>query len=105
MRHYDEATCAIYRRRIDERRGPEGRARLDDLRRRLAAAAGPSSKDALLAEIGDLADRVMARPGARPRVARTRPADARGHDDVERRPRRQAEGLEPAAFAAIRAPC
>ncbi len=103
---YDEATRAIYRRRIDERRGPEGRARLDDLRRRLAAAAGPSSKDALLAEIGDLADRVMAHdPVPDPVSPDAPPPDARGHDETWNDVlRRQAEGLEPAAFAAIHAP-
>ncbi len=103
---YDEATRAIYRRRIDERRGPEGRARLEELRRRLAAAADPASKDALLAELGDLADRVMAYdPVPDPDSEGAPPPDARGHDETWHDVlRRQAEGLEPAAFAAIEVP-
>ncbi len=103
---YDEETRALYRRRIDERRGPEGRARLDDLRRRLAACRDPALADALLAEIGDLADRAMATdPVPDPASQEGPPPDARGHDETWNDVlRRQAEGLEPAAFAAIRVP-
>ncbi len=103
---YDEATRGLYRRRIDGRRGPEGQARLDDLRRRLAVAADPASKDALLAEIGDVVDRAMAfDPLPDPAAGDGPPPDARGHDETwDDVLRRQAEGIEPAAFAAIHVP-
>jgi len=103
---YDEASRALYRRRIDERHGREGRARLDDLRRRLAAARDPALQDALLTALGDLAERAMAfDPLPDPDASEAPPPDARGHDETWKDVlRRQTEGLEPAAFASIHVP-
>jgi len=92
------------RRRIDERRGPADLARRDDLRRRLAAAVDPASKDAVIAELNDRAMAYDPLPDPLPLDAP--PVDARGHDETWSDVlRRQAEGSNPPRSPRAAHPC
>jgi len=101
---YDAATRGEFQRAVEARTDDAMRARYAELRLRLAEARDPAERDALLARRGrvsaavyavDLLDEDDGGLGV----------DERGHvetwDDVLRL---QAQGAEPAAFAAIRAP-
>jgi pimeloyl-ACP methyl ester carboxylesterase len=101
---YDTASRAEYERRIEANLGIDGQARKQQLRTALEHAHDPAERDRLLGLLGALnadAQSVDVLPDAQPEVA----VDAAGHEqtwhDVLRR---QATGLEPASFDAIRAP-
>lgn len=106
---YDEASRARYRQRMADRLGDDG-ALLDALTRQLDEATEPGVQRALLAELGELAERAQSvdpipHPDATPHPDANLPMDAAGHvetwADVLRR---QASAKEPAAFAAIACP-
>jgi pimeloyl-ACP methyl ester carboxylesterase len=102
---YDAATRAEYQRALDARLGEAERAQIGELRRRLAEAGDSATRDSLLAELG----RVFARADSVDLIAAddadSLPADERGHGETWADVLRlQQQGIEPAAFAAIRAP-
>ena len=103
---YDAASRDLFRQRMDAARGDDGRRRYELLREELAAATDETARDRILAALGDLADAAMD-PDARsvPDDPDAPPVDARGHAETwADHLRLQAEGREPAAFAAYRGP-
>ncbi len=101
---YDEASRAAFRHTMDERLGQEGRARLDQLRRRLAGESDPEQCRDLFSRMGTLAGSAQA---WEPMVADENllGPDPRGYEETWRDALRlQREGTEPAAFARIRVP-
>lgn len=102
---YDEASRAEYERRIDANVGAAGRERRRELRAAMEKARDPAERDRLLALRGALnaeAQSVDLLPDA---PSDPLPADADGHEETWRDVlRRQAEGVEPQSFTAIRAP-
>jgi pimeloyl-ACP methyl ester carboxylesterase len=101
---YDEESRAAYERRMQERLGADGRARMDELRARLAAVSSPDEADTILAARGRLAGHAMDYDAITDDTDLP-PADANGHEETWADVLRlQAEGTEPAAFAAITAP-
>lgn len=103
---YSSASREVYRTRMDEAFGAEGRARAADLRSAIEACTSASERDALLAELGALASRAQAHdPLPDSAAPEPLPFDAVGHratwQDVLRL---QEEGVEPARFASITAP-
>ncbi|MBN2113403.1 MAG: alpha/beta hydrolase [Acidimicrobiia bacterium] len=102
---YDAAARSAYEAAVASRLGEEGRQRADHLRQALAAAATDAERDRLLGELGRLLDRAQAWDPLPEEQGEPLWVDARGHaetwDDVLRL---QAEGAEPAAFAAITCP-
>jgi pimeloyl-ACP methyl ester carboxylesterase len=101
---YDQATRSAYRRAMNERLGPEGKREYDDLRRRLHNST-PAEYRGLRTDFVQLVQRAQSvdpiaieEPVAR---TSTTASDDETWADVVRR---QDEGIEPAAFAAIRAP-
>ncbi len=102
---YDEASRAVYRRAVDARLGEEGRRQAARLRREMAAAASDEERDRLLADLGRLLGRAQAHDPLPEDDGGALPVDARGHDETWADALRlQAEGVEPAAFAAITCP-
>lgn len=100
---YDPEARALYQRNMATR---VDRPRKEALTRALEAEADPARRDALLAQLGALADAAMTVEALDlPPAAPGLPVDATGHrqtwDDVLRL---QAEGTEPARFATITAP-
>ena len=102
---YDAASREVYQRALGARLGEEERRRVDGMRRELAAASGGEEGDRLLAELGGLLGRAQAfdplpeEEGASSRV------DSRGHAETWADVLRlQADGIEPAAFAAVTCP-
>jgi pimeloyl-ACP methyl ester carboxylesterase len=103
---YDEASRAEYQRRFAANLGADGVVEMDRLRAQLAAASSDAERDAATAVRGERAELAQAYDLlAEPPDAPPTTVDARGHtetwDDVLRL---QADGAEPAAFAAITAP-
>lgn len=102
---YSQADRDEYRRRMNEGLGEAGRARLDELRRALKTATDPATRDGLLAEEGALATRAQSVELLDEADDEPAEPDARGYretwDDVLER---QANGVEPAAFATVRVP-
>ncbi|MBT8225322.1 MAG: alpha/beta hydrolase [Dactylosporangium sp.] len=101
---YDQASRSLYQRRLAQRLGRTGTARIDELSRRRTAATSEAERDRLLAELGQLADRAQhVDPLPEPDVGLR--FDGTGHGqtwaDVLHR---QASGQEPAAFRAITCP-
>ncbi len=93
---FDSASRAHYRATVDARIGPEAMARL-------AKTTGPDERLRLMEEIYPRADRFDPLPGDG--SADDGPVDARAHEETWRDMMRcQAEGLYPAAFAAVRTP-
>jgi pimeloyl-ACP methyl ester carboxylesterase len=100
---YDAPTRDVYERVLAARLGEEGRRRVAELRRRLTAAVGAEG-DRLLAALGRLLGEAQSceplSPTGDPVVV-----DRRGHEETWADVLRlQAEGIEPALFAAIRCP-
>jgi pimeloyl-ACP methyl ester carboxylesterase len=99
---YDEASRALYRDALERRLAP-ARAEIDSLQRRLAAETERAKRDALFGALGaafmraESYEPVYDDDGAPP-------ADEAGHLETWRDALRlQSEGVEPAAFRAIRA--
>jgi pimeloyl-ACP methyl ester carboxylesterase len=100
---YDAAGREVYERALVMRLGEAGLRRVEELRRRMAGAAGAQG-DRLLAALGRLMEEAQAYD-ALPETGDPVRVDRQGHEetwgDVLRL---QAEGVEPAAFAAITCP-
>lgn len=105
---YDQASRDVFEANLQARLGDRGRMRLASLEARLAAATDPAERDRLFGRLGALVDAAQAvDPLSRSRreAALLRRADRQGyHETWEDALRLQADGIEPAAFAAIRAP-
>jgi pimeloyl-ACP methyl ester carboxylesterase len=103
---YDETTRSLYRARVAERLGPDGRARQAQLAARLAVETDVAERDRLLAASGALVDGAQAvDPLDDDGVDDSLEVDAQGHAETWADAlARQARGVEPASFAAIRAP-
>ncbi|OFW55630.1 MAG: hypothetical protein A2V75_00800, partial [Actinobacteria bacterium RBG_16_70_17] len=97
---YDAADREVYERALVMRLGEGSLRRVEELRRRMAGAAGAQG-DRLLAALGRLMEEAQAYD-ALPETGDPVRVDRQGHEetwgDVLRL---QAEGVEPAAFAAI----
>jgi pimeloyl-ACP methyl ester carboxylesterase len=94
----------MYRAAMDARLGPEGRARVAALAGRIATATDPALRNAVRAEMGAIRMHAMTFD---PEAAddETLEVDAAGHEETwSDALRLQADGVEPAAFSAIRAP-
>jgi pimeloyl-ACP methyl ester carboxylesterase len=103
---YDAATRAAYRRRTQARMSDAQRTELGELQRRLDAERDPAARDSLMARAGRLFGAIYAFDPL-PREPADEPLRVDAGGDAETWPdvlRLQAEGIEPAAFAAIRAP-
>jgi pimeloyl-ACP methyl ester carboxylesterase len=104
---YDAATRASYRARSEARTTPAQRAELEELSRRLASERDPVARGALMARVGSVfgviygVDPLPRDPRDDELLQVDAGAEAETWPDVLRL---QAEGIEPAAFAAIRAP-
>jgi len=100
---YDAESRALYQEALAARPGEAGLRRVEELRRRMAGAAGAQG-DGLLAALGRLMEEAQAYD-ALPETGDPVRVDRQGHEetwgDVLRL---QAEGVEPAAFAAITCP-
>lgn len=101
---YDPATRASFQRALGERLGEEGRRRLEELGGGSAAASSGAEADRLLGLLRDLMTEAMSCepiPGFDDPVE----VDGRGHEETWADVLRlQAEGVEPATFAAISCP-
>jgi pimeloyl-ACP methyl ester carboxylesterase len=101
---YDRETREAFQRAVGAKLGEEGRRRLDELGGRIEAASSGAESDRLLGLLRDLMQQAMAHeplPGLEDPVE----MDGRGHRETWADAlRRQAEGAEPAAFAAISCP-
>jgi len=101
---YDPAAREAFQRGVGERLGEEGRRRLDELGGRIEAAQSGVEADRLLGLLRDLMTQAMScdpLPGFEDLVE----VDGRGHRETWADAlRRQAEGVEPTAFAAISCP-
>lgn len=101
---YDPATREAFRQAVGERLGEGGRRRLEELTGRMEGASSDTELERLLGRLGDLMEGVMSHellPGPEDPV----PLDGRGHRETWADVLRlQAEGREPAAFAAITCP-
>ena len=101
---YDETTRGLYRRAMDDRLGPDGRARVRELERRLFAETDPAKREPLFAELAGILTRAQC---VEPIEAEREslPIDVRGHEETWRDVLRlQRDGAEPARFRAITAP-
>jgi pimeloyl-ACP methyl ester carboxylesterase len=102
---YDTASRAAYAGAMAIRLGEEGRRRAEELRRELAATAREEERDRLLAALGWLLGRAQACDPLPEEEGEPLWVDARGHGETWADALRlQAEGVEPAAFAAITCP-
>lgn len=102
---YDRATRDSYEQALASRLGEEGRRRAEALRRELAAAASDTAGDRLLGELGRLLAGAQACDPLPDEEGEAVGVDARGHGETWADAiRLQAEGIEPAAFAAITCP-
>ncbi|MCU0282094.1 MAG: alpha/beta hydrolase [Acidimicrobiia bacterium] len=101
---YDSATRAAYERALASRLGEEGRRRADGLRREMDATASDEERERLLGDLGKLLGRAAACDPL-PEEDEAVWVDARGHEETWADVLRlQAEGVEPAAFAAVGCP-
>ena len=103
---YDAATRAAYSRATQSRMTDAQRAELAELQRLLAAEREPTARDSLMARTGELfgaayAFELLPRDPADEQLRVDSGGESETWPDVLRL---QAEGIEPAAFAAIRAP-
>lgn len=101
---YDVDSRAVYERTMQERLGTAGVAEVERLQGRIADASDAHERDRLFASLGDLATRAQSHDlistGSEPGEC-----DRQGHIETWNDAlRRQEEGLEPEAFAAIRVP-
>ncbi len=103
---YDETTRALYRARVADRLGPDGLARKAHIAARLAVETDAAERDRLLAASGAVVDGAQAvDPIDDGGVDDALDVDARGHGETWADVLAlQARGVEPASFAAIRAP-
>jgi pimeloyl-ACP methyl ester carboxylesterase len=101
---YSAAGREHYHRKMDERLGDAGRARMADIGRRLEETSDRAERDRLLGAAADLASRAQS---VDPVSTDWEFAafDADGHDQTWRDTlRRQEDGREPATFRVIRVP-
>jgi len=102
---YDEAARGAYRAALASRLGEEGRRRAEGLRRAMAGATSDAERDRLFGELGLVLDRAQVVEALSEEEGAPVWVDARGHDETWADVLRlQAEGVEPAAFAAITCP-
>lgn len=101
---YHPAEREVLRGALERKLGPEGRRRLGEINRRIDDACSDEELDRLLGLLRDLMERVQGYepvPGFRDPVE----VDGRGHRETWADVLRlQAEGVEPAAFAAVTCP-
>lgn len=104
---YDDASRDHYATTMYDRLGPDGRGRMTELREHRVNATDHDEQDRLFAERGALAGRAQSFdpiPDPDPDDAGL-PGDAQGHDETWTDVLRlQADGIEPASFAAIEVP-
>jgi len=101
---YDSAARSAYEAAVASRLGEEGRRRAEGLRQ-AAAAASDAERDRPMGEVGRLLGRAQACDPLSGEQGEPLWVDARGHAETWNDALRlQAEGIEPAAFAAITCP-
>ncbi len=102
---YSQPDRDLYQARLDAALGARGRARRDELAAAIADEPSPTLRDRLLAELGEHLSAAQGVDLLEEEDPNEGGPDARGYQQAwADAMRRQAEGLEPAAFAAIRAP-
>jgi pimeloyl-ACP methyl ester carboxylesterase len=100
---YDEASRAVFERMMTQRVGGEDQARIEELWQAFDAAAEPAERDACLGELGRAYGKVQSVDLLWDDDEVD--ADARGYEETWTDVLRlQREGVEPAAFASIKAP-
>jgi len=101
---YDPSARATFASAMSRRLGADGQHRMADLRAALEATSDPATRDHLLAKRGALSAQAQSVALIEPNTSDLA-ADARGHEETWSDVlRRQNDGLEPQAFAAITAP-
>src|SRR4029450_13556438 len=101
---YDPSARAMPASAMSDRLGADGRRRMAGLRAALETATAPETQNHLLAELGALSAQAQSVELIEPNSSELVP-DARGHEETWRDVlRRQDDGIEPRAFAAITAP-
>lgn len=102
---YDPVSRAAYERALASRLGPEGRRRAEGLRQAMTEAPSEEEGNRLLGDLGALLGRAAAYDPLPEEEGEPRWVDARGHEETwSDALRLQAEGVEPAAFAAATCP-
>src|SRR5262245_9578129 len=101
---YDPSARAMFASAMSRRLGADGRRRMAELRLAFEAARDPSTRDDLLAQRGALSTQAQSVALIEANTSDLA-ADARGHEETWNDVlRRQDNGIEPRAFAAISAP-
>ena len=101
---YDPSARATYASAMSRRLGADGRRRMAELHAALEATSDPGARDDLLAQRGALATQAQSVALIEPNKSDLS-ADALGHEETWNDVlRRQDEGIEPRAFAAIATP-
>ena len=101
---YDPSARATFASAMSLRLGTDGHRRMADLRTAFEATSDPATRDDLLAERGALSAQAQSVALIEPNTSDL-VADARGHEETWNDVlRRQDDGIEPQAFAAIAAP-
>ena len=101
---YDSSARATFASAMSRRLGTDGHRRMADLHAAYEATSNPAMRDDLLAERGALSAQAQSVALIEPNTSDLVP-DARGHEETWKDVlRRQADGIEPQAFAAIRVP-
>jgi pimeloyl-ACP methyl ester carboxylesterase len=102
---YDTTTRAAYQETMARRLGEEGRQQAVAWRRQMEVAASDDERDRLVGDLGRLAGRAQAVDPLPEEEGEPLWVDARGNAETwEDALRLQAEGAEPAAFAAVDCP-
>jgi pimeloyl-ACP methyl ester carboxylesterase len=101
---YDPSARATFASAMSRRLGTDGHRRMADLHAAYEATSDPATRDDLLAERGTLSTQAQSVALIEPNTSDL-VADARGHEETWNDVlRRQDDGIEPQAFAAITAP-
>jgi len=101
---YDAATRDAYEKALAARLGPEGGRQASELRRRMETASSVVEGDRLLGALGRLLEEAQS-SAPLPSTGDPVRVDRRGHQETWADVLRlQAEGVEPAAFAALTCP-
>lgn len=101
---YGAAERELYRDRMNQRLGPEGRNRMGSLAQQLESTPASPAMDQLLAEMGRLATTAQSYE-LLDEANDDLPPDARGYRETWQDVLRlQRDGVEPASFGAIRSP-
>ena len=101
---YDPSARAMFASAMSYRLGADGRRRMADIRAAFEATNDPATRNDLLAQRGALSAQVQSVALIEPNTSDL-VADARGHEETWNDVlRRQNDGIEPQAFAAITAP-